>query len=53
MDFKAKIEIDVQEAFDEMRANEQREFIKNNINVLYTDDLVEILRGDGYNVTEM
>lgn len=52
MDYKAKVEIDVQEAFDELRHNEQREFIKNNISILYTEDLIEIIKADGYEVTE-
>lgn len=52
MDYKAKVEIDVQEAFDELRHNEQREFIKNNISILYTEDLIEIIKVDGYEVTE-
>ena len=52
MDYKAKVEIDVQEAFDELRHNEQREFIKNNVSILYTGDLIEIIKADGYEVTE-
>lgn len=52
MDFKAKIEIDVQEAFDAMRITEQRNFIKENIGVLYSDDLIEVLRQDGFEVIE-
>lgn len=52
MDFKAKIEIDVQEAFDAMPITEQRAFIKNNMEVLYTDDLIEALRQDGIEVIE-
>ena len=52
MDYRAKIEIDVQDAFNELRHNEQREFIKNNISVMYTDDLIEIIEADGYKVIE-
>ena len=52
MDYKAKIEIDIQEAFDELRRKEQEEFIKCNLSVLDTDDLIEIIEADGYKVIE-
>ena len=52
MDYKAKIEIDVQEAFDELRPNEQREFIRNNISAMYTEDLIAIIEASGYEVIE-
>ena len=52
MDYKAKIEIDIQDAFDELRRKEQEEFIKSNLSVLDTDDLIEIIEADGYKVIE-
>ena len=52
MDYKAKIEIDVQDAFDELRRREQEEFIKSNLSVLYIDDLIEIIESNGYKVIE-
>ena len=52
MDYKAKIEIDVQDAFDELRRKEQEEFIKSNLSVLDIDDLIEIIEPNGYKVIE-
>ena len=52
MDYKAKIEIDVQDAFDEMRRKEQEEFIKSNLSVLDIDDLIEAIESQGYKVIE-
>ena len=52
MDYRAKIEIDVQEAFDELRRKEQEEFIKSNLSVLDTDDLIEVIESRGYKVIE-
>ena len=52
MDYKAKIEIDVQETFDELRRKEQEEFIKSNLSVLDTDDLIEVIESSGYKVIE-
>ena len=52
MEYKAKIEIDIQDAFDELRRKEQEEFIKSNLSVLDTDDLIEIIEADGYKVIE-
>ena len=52
MDYKAKIEIDVQDAFDEMRRKEQEEFIKSNLSVLDTYDLIEVIESQGYKVIE-
>ena len=52
MDYKAKIEIDVQDAFDELRRREQEEFIKSNLSVLDIDDLIEIIESNGYKVIE-
>ena len=52
MDYKAKIEIDVQEAFDELRRKEQEEFIKSNLSVLDTDDLIEVIESQGYKVID-
>ena len=52
MDYKAKIEIDVQDAFDELQRNEQEEFIKSNLSVLDTDDLIEVIESQGYKVIE-
>ena len=52
MDYKAKIEIDVQEAFDELRRKEQEEFIKSNLSVLDIDDLIEVIESRGYKLTE-
>ena len=52
MDYRAKIEIDVQEAFDELRRKEQEEFIKSNLSVLDTDDLIEVIESQGYKVIE-
>ena len=50
MDYRAKIEIDVQDAFDELRRKEQEEFIKSNLSVLDIDDLIEIIEPNGYKV---
>lgn len=50
MDYKAKIEIDVQEAFDELQPEEQEEFIKNNLSVLDNDILIETLEANGCQV---
>ena len=52
MDYRAKIEIDVQEAFDELRRKEQEEFIKSNLSVLDTDDLIEVIESRGYKVID-
>ena len=52
MEYRAKIEIDVQEAFDEMRRKEQEEFIKSNLSVLDIDDLIEVIESRGYKVIE-
>ena len=52
MDYRAKIEIDVQDAFDELRRKEQEEFIKSNLSVLDTDDLIEVIESRGYKVIE-
>ena len=52
MYYKAKIEIDIQDAFDELRRKEQEEFIKSNLSVLDIDDLIEIIEADGYKVIE-
>ena len=52
MDYKAKIEIDVQDAFDELRRKEQEEFIKSNLSVLDTDDLIEVIESRGYKVID-
>ena len=52
MDYKAKREIDVQEAFDELRRKEQEEFIKSNLSVLDTDDLIEVIESRGYKVID-
>ena len=52
MDYKAKIEIDVQEAFDELSSYEQREFIKDNISIVYIEDLIDIMEAKGYKVIE-
>ena len=52
MDYRAKIEIDVQEAFDELRRKEQEEFIKSNLSVLDIDDLIEVIESQGYKVIE-
>ena len=52
MDYRAKIEIDVQEAFDELRRKEQEEFIKSNLSVLDTYDLIEVIESQGYKVIE-
>ena len=52
MYYKAKIEIDVQDAFDELRRKEQEEFIKSNLSVLDIDDLIEIIEPNGYKVIE-
>ena len=52
MDYKAKIEIDVQEVFDGLNSYEQREFIKDNISIVYIEDLIEIMEAKGYKVIE-
>ena len=52
MDYRAKIEIDVQDAFDELRRREQEEFIKSNLSVLDIDDLIEVIESQGYKVIE-
>ena len=52
MDYRAKIEIDVQEVFDELRRKEQEEFIKSNLSVLDIDDLIEVIESSGYKVIE-
>ena len=52
MDYKAKIEIDVQEAFYELRPKEQEEFIKSNLSVLDIEDLIEVIEANGYIVIE-
>lgn len=52
MYYKAKIEIDVQDAFDELRRREQEEFIKSNLSVLDIDDLIEVIESQGYKVIE-
>ena len=52
MDYKAKIEIDVQEAFDELDSYRQREFIKDNISIVYIEDLIDIIEDRGYKVID-
>ena len=52
MDYRAKIEIDVQEVFDELRRKEQEEFIKSNLSVLDTDDLIEVIESRCYKVID-
>ena len=52
MDYRAKIEIDIQEAFDELRPKEREEFIKSNLSVLDTDDLIEVIESRGYKLIE-
>lgn len=52
MDYKAKIGFDVQEAFDELDSYSQREFIKDNISIVYIEDLIEIVEAKGYKVIE-
>ena len=52
MDYRAKIEIDVQETFDELRRKEQEEFIKSNLSVLDIDDLIEVIESRGYKLIE-
>ena len=52
MDYRAKIEIDVQDAFDELQRKEQEEFIKSNLSVLDIDDLIEVIESSGYKVIE-
>ena len=52
MDYKAKIEIDVQDVFDELRRKEQEEFIKSNLSVLDIDDLIEVIESRGYKVID-
>lgn len=52
MDYKAEIKIDVQEVFDELSSYEQREFIKDNISIVYIEDLIEIIEYRGYKVIE-
>ena len=52
MYYKAKIEIDVQDAFDELLRKEQEEFIKSNLSVLDIDDLIEVIESRGYKLIE-
>ena len=52
MEYKAKMEIDVQEAFDELSSYEQREFIKDNISIVYIEDLIDIMEAKGYKIIE-
>ena len=52
MDYKAKIGFDVQEAFDELDPYSQREFIKNNISIVYIEDLIDIIEDSGYKVID-
>ena len=52
MDYRAKIEIDVQDAFDELQRKEQEEFIKSNLSVFDTDDLIEVIESQGYKVID-
>ena len=52
MDYRAKIENNVQEAIDKLRRKEQEEFIKSNLSVLDTDDLIEVIESRGYKVIE-
>ena len=52
IDYKAKIEIDVQDAFDELRRKEQEEFIKSNLSVLDINDLIEVIESQGYKVID-
>lgn len=52
MDYKTKIEIDLQETFDGLSSYEQREFIKDNISIVYIEDLIEIMEDRGYKVID-
>lgn len=52
MDYKAEIEIDVQDAFDGLDSYRQREFIKDNISIVYIEDLIDIIEGHGYKVID-
>ena len=52
MEYKAEIEIDVQDAFDGLDSYKQREFIKDNISIVYIEDLIEIMEAKGYKVIE-
>ena len=52
MGYKVKIEFDVQEAFDGLDSYSQREFIKDNISIVYIEDLIDIIEDLGYKVID-
>ena len=52
MAYTAKTQLDVQPAFDELRPKEREEFIKSNLSVLDTDDLIEVIESQGYKVID-
>ena len=52
MEYKVKIGFDVQEAFDGLSSYEQREFIKDNISIVYIEDLIDIIEDRGYKVID-
>lgn len=44
----ASVEIDIQNAFDDLSADEQKEFLSDNIGILDNDILVDELESRGY-----
>lgn len=44
----ASVEIDIQNAFDDLSADEQKEFLSDNIGILDNDILVDELEARGY-----
>ena len=44
----ASVEIDIQNAFDDLSADEQNEFLSDNIGILDNDILVDELESRGY-----
>ena len=52
MEFKAKVEVDVQEAFYALGIAQQRAFLKENINILYVEDISEALEDSGYKIVK-
>ena len=50
MSYNAKVDIDLQEAFDSMSRIEQGSFIEDNIDVIDEDYLVRHLESKGYEI---
>lgn len=48
----AKMEIDMQDLFDDLNCTQQRHFIQQNLDAMFIDDITDYLRDNGYEVTK-